>query len=447
MTVTSKPHAPQRDLAITVVPLGSLTPYAHNARHHSPKQIRKIARSLVEFGWTNPLIITGNGKIVCGHGRWEAAKLLGMTEVPVIVIDDLSDEQRRAYVLADNQIAAKASWDRGMLTTELQGLIDLGFDVELTGFDTLEIDTLLTVGGEDPADEDELVELPDEEVEPVVCPGDHWVIGRHHLLCADATVTGSYELLLGDVRPHLAFVDPPYNVASNRISGLGRVKHGAFVQGSGELSDAAFVHELLRPMLRCLARFCEPGAIAFICCDWRMDPLLREAADGVLEEQKNLIVFAKTSAGMGSFYRSQYELIQAWKISAGPTINNFGLGEGGRHRSNLWTYAGANVFRRGRMEDLADHPTIKPTRLVADAIRDCSPRGGVVVDPCLGSGTTLAAAEISGRVGYGLELDPKYCDVILRRVSKATGAAPMLLDGTPLAEVRTTRHSGSGRRR
>ena len=239
----------------------------------------------------------------------------------------------------------------------------------------------------------------------------------------------------------MVFTDPPYNVDPRRISGLGRLKHGAFVQGSGELSDGAFVHDLLRPMARCLSRFCAPGAIAFICCDWRMDPLLREACAGVLNELKNVIVWAKTSAGMGTFYRSQYELIQAWKVSPGQTINNFGLGEGGRHRSNLWTYEGANVFRRGRMEDLEDHPTIKPIRAVADALKDCSRRGGVVLDPFLGSGTLLAAAELTGRIGYGLELDPTYCDVILRRVTKVTRATPTLIDGTSFDAARAARFS------
>jgi len=430
----------QRKLSISYVSINSLKAYPGNARRHSPAQIKKIARSLDEFSWTNPLLVTADGEIICGHGRWEAAKLRGDSQVPVIVLDDLTEAQRRAYILADNAIAEKSRWDRDMLRTELQGLIELGYDVELTGFDTIEIDTLLTVGEEPSPAEEEVVEVPDGTEPPLTRLHDHWVIGRHHLVCADARLPESYERLLGDVRPELTFVDPPYNVDAGRISGLGRVKHGNFVQGSGELSDGAFVHDFLRPMLRCLTRFCNAGAIAFICCDWRMDPLLREAATGVLKEQKNLIVWGKTSAGLGSFYRSQFELIQAWKISAGPTINNFGLGEGGRHRSNLWIYEGANVFRRGRMEDLSDHPTVKPTRLIADALLDCSRRGGVVIDPFLGSGSTLAAAEMTGRTGYGLELDPRYCDVILRRLAKATGATPSLLDGTSIEDVRAARH-------
>lgn len=429
----------RRELSVSVVPITSLKPYPGNARDHSQKQIKKLARSLDEFGWTQPLLVSRSYEIICGHGRFEAAKLRGDQQVPVIIIDDLTDAQRRAYIVADNALAEKSSWSRRLLRTELQGLIELGYDVELTGFDTLEIDTLLTVGDVEPSPENEVVEFPIEAAVPLTRLGDHWIIGRHHLLCANATKPKSYEVLLGGVKAGMVFTDPPYNVDCRRISGLGRVKHGNFVQGSGELTEAAFIHELLRPMLKCLTRFCQPGAIAFICCDWRMDPHLREAANGVLHELKNVIVWAKTSAGMGSFFRSQHEFVHAWKVSRGPTINNFGLGEGGRHRSNLWTYPGANVFRRGRKEDLTDHPTVKPTQMVADALKDCSPRCGVVIDPFLGSGTTLAAAEATGRIGYGLELDPKYCDVILRRLAKATSAVPRLLDGTPIEEVRRAR--------
>ena len=228
MPAATHTHEPRRELAVTYVPTELLIPYGNNARHHSRRQIHKIARSLDVFGWTNPPIVTRKGEVICGHGRLEAAKLRGLPVVPVIVIDDLSDAERRAYILADNEIAAKGSWDRGMLATELQGLIDLGFDVELTGFDTIEIDTLLTVGEESSTADDEAVDLPDEEGVPVTRLGDHWVIGRHHLLCADATRPESYELLLGDVRPELAFLDPPYNVAARRISGSARSSTAIF---------------------------------------------------------------------------------------------------------------------------------------------------------------------------------------------------------------------------
>ena len=430
----------RRELQIKYVPIESLTPYAGNARRHSPRQIKKIARSLDAVGWINPLIVDENGGLMCGHGRLEAARLRGDKEVPVIPIGDLTEAQRRAHILADNELAAQSSWDRGMLATELQGLIELGYDVELTGFDTLQIDTVLNVGEGIPAPEEELVELPAEDDIPITRLGDHWVFaGRHHLVCNDARLGESYEELLQGKRAELVVTDPPYNTVADRISGLGKVKHGAFVAGSGELTDGAFVMDFLRPTLRNIDRFSQPGAVGFIFCDWRMDPLLREAATGVFLEMKNFVTWGKTNAGMGSFYRSQTEFIHAWKISRGPTINNFQLGQGGRHRSNLWIYPGCNSFRRGRMDDLQSHPTAKPTKLYADALLDCSRRDGIVLDPFLGTGTLLAAAEAVGRHGYGLELDPKFCDVILRRMAKLTGVAPRLLDGTPLDEVRSQR--------
>ena len=430
-------------LGVEYRPTSALKPYANNARRHPEKQIRALMRSLREFGFTNPLLVDDDANVICGHGRLEAAIRVGLAEVPVIVLSHLDEAQRRAYILADNAIAEKAGWSKALLRSELQGLVELGYDVELTGFDTIEIDTLLNLDDETPAaGDDDHAERPDD-TPPVTQPGDHWVIGRHHLLCADARDSSSFEELLGGERAELVFTDPPYNCRiGGNVSGLGQTRHGEFVMGSGEMSNAEFVMDLLRPVMRNLVRFAQAGAIAFVCSDWRAYPHMLDAAAGVFHEQKNLIVWAKTNAGMGTFYRSQVELIAPFKLLRGPTINNFGLGEGGRHRSNLWTYAGANTFRRGRMEDLADHPTVKPRKLVADAILDCSHRGGIVLDPFLGSGTTLAAAEVTGRRGFGLELDPRYCDVILRRLHKLTGAMPCLVDGTPFDAVTLSRTEG-----
>jgi DNA modification methylase len=431
------------NLQITYCATSSLRPYATNPRTHSKAQLKKLMRSIEEFGWANPILIDDSGMVMCGHGRLLAAEKLGIAEVPTITLGHLSEAQRRAYILADNAIAEKAGWSKSLLKAELQGLLEIGYDVELTGFDTLEIDSLLSLD-DGAASEEEEVELPDGEP-PVTRLGDHWIIGEHHLVCADARLSTSYEALLAGELAELVFTDPPYNVRIvGNVSGLGKTRHDEFVMGSGELSDAEFSMQLLRPALRNVSRHCRGGAIAFVCMDWRGAPQLLDAADGVMAELKNLIVFVKTNAGMGSFYRSQYELIYAFKVSPGPTINNFGLGEGGRHRSNVWTYEAANTFRRGRLEDLADHPTVKPKKLVEDAILDCSRRGGVVLDPFLGSGTTLAAAEATGRRGYGLELDPAYADVILRRLSKATGATPHLLDGTQFDDVARLRASEEG---
>lgn len=427
-----------RNLIVDYRPIEELRPYANNARQHPRSQLKKLAASLKQFGFVNPILVDDEDTILCGHGRVEAAKMAGYTRVPTIRLEHLSDADRRAFIIADNAIAEKAGWSKSMLASELQGLVDLGYDVELTGFSTLEIDTFLSL--DDTSAVDDVVEEP-VDGPCLTQPGDHWVIGDHHLVCGDARSPEVYETLLSGALAELVFTDPPYNV---RIAGnVSGHRHGEFLMGSGELSDAEFTQQLLRPCLRCIVRNSVPGAIAFICMDWRGGPQLLDAAEGVLHELKNLIAWVKPNAGMGAFYRSQHELIYAFKISRGEHINNFGLGKGGRHRSNVWSYAGANSFGRGRMANLEDHPTVKPKKMVADAILDCSRRGGVVLDPFAGSGTTLIAAQMTGRRGYGIELDPKFCDVILRRAQEATDVEPRLQDGRSLTEVAGERLRGT----
>jgi DNA modification methylase len=424
-------------------PVHALMPYPGNPRTHSRKQIRQIAASLKRFDWTNPILVDDHGNVIAGHGRLEAAKLLGMTEVPTICLGGLTEAEKRAYIIADNKIAENAGWDKELLATEFSGLIKGHFEIELTGFDTIEIDTIL--GHDNGEASEEELELPDDAAVPVSRPGDVWISGKHSALCADGRLRASFEKLLGQDRAQLVFSDPPYNVRiAGNVSGLGRVTHGEFLMASGEMSSADFAHTFLRPAFRRIAEFSEAGAIAFICMDWRHIRELLDAADGVLHELKNLIVWSKTNAGMGSFYRSQHELIFAFKVSPGEQINNFGLGEGGRHRTNVWTYAGVNTFRGGRMQDLAGHPSVKPIRLVADAILDCSRPGGIILDPFLGSGTTLVAAARTGRIGRGIELDPKYVDLSVRRLEAETGESAHLFSGETFAEVAARRLAEKG---
>jgi DNA modification methylase len=280
---------------------------------------------------------------------------------------------------------------------------------------------------------------------PVSRIGDLWHIGKHRVLCGDAREPEGYKRLLGAERAQLIFSDPPYGCAiAGNVSGRGRKKHEDFVMGAGEQPLPEFSQKLLRPAFECMAASASSGAIAFICSDWRAARYVQDAAEGVFFEQKNQIAFVKTNAGLGTFYRSAYELILAFKVSPGKHQNNFGLGEGGRYRCNVWTYAGANTFRKGRLEDLADHSTVKPKALVADAIRDCSRRGAIVLDPFLGSGTSLVACEMTGRIGRGIELDPKYVDVILRRVAAETGCEPMLDGEVPLSVIVNQRQREEG---
>ena len=436
MVVSVNPVALKRILKITYVSIDSVTPYSRNARRHSRKQVGKIMRSLAERGFTQPIVVDREARIVCGHGRVEAATQLGLTEVPVVVLEDMSDEEIRAYIIADNALAEQAHWDRAMLANELQGLVDLGYDVELTGFDTLEIDTLLSIDTHDTADQDDIVPEP-LATPPVSRVGDLWTIGYHRLLVGDARAPVVIERLMAGERAQLVITDPPYGCA---ITGFVSGHHDNFVMGAGEVSLPELGMAILRPAFKNIAAHCAPGAIAFVFSDWRAAVHMLDAANGVFHETKNWIVWVKTNAGLGTFYRSQFELVFAFKVSPGKTINNFGLGEGGRHRSNVWTYAGANTFRRGRAADLADHPTVKPKRLVADAILDCSRRGGIVLDVFAGSGTSLVSAEMTGRRGYGIELDPKYADVILTRVSKEVGQ-PALLEGIAFADIAASRRN------
>ena len=398
--------------------VSSLKPRSTNPRTHSKKQVRQIADSIERFGFTNPVLIDRTDGIVAGHGRIEAAKLLGIEKVPTIRLEDLTEAEVRAYVIADNKLAENAGWDRELLAIEFQGLLelDLDFDVTLTGFETPEIDILIgeldAAEEEDPADE--VPELADGP--PVTRLGDIWCIGKHRLICGDATDPDAYARLLDGAEAQMVFTDPPYNVPiEGHVSGLGKVKHREFAMASGEMSESEFT-EFLAKVFRHLATASADGAIQFLCIDWRHVGEVLAAGKSAYTELKNLCVWAKTNGGMGSLYRSQHELIFVFKAGKAPHINNVELGKHGRYRTNIWSYPGINSFGKDRDAELALHPTVKPVKLVADAILDCSKRGGIVLDPFLGSGTTLIAAEKTGRRGYGIELDPRYCDVIVRRM-------------------------------
>ena len=393
-----------------------------NPRTHTPKQIKQIVASIKEFGFISPVLIDGSDEIIAGHGRVEAAKLVGMSDVPTVRVDHLTPAQIRAYVIADNKLAENAGWDRELLTLELQELsVDLNFDVTITGFETAEVDLLIGELGEETPDEADQVPEIDRSVPAVSRAGDRWQIGNHVLLCGDALDENNYVNLLDSQKAQLVFTDPPYNVAiDGHVFGHGRVKHREFAMASGEMSAQEFT-KFLETALGCLAEFSSNGSIHFICMDWRHLRELLDAAEKPYGEPKNLCVWAKTNAGMGSLYRSQHELIFVFKNGTAPHINNVELGRFGRNRSNVWNYAGVNAFGSDRDTELAMHPTVKPVAMVADAILDCSKRNGIILDAFAGSGTTLIAAEKTGRRGYGIEIDPHYVDTIIRRFDQVYG--------------------------
>jgi DNA modification methylase len=413
-----------RDLTIEMLPSSALKPRSRNARTHSKRQLRQIAASIKAFGWTNPILIDGDRVVIAGHGRLAAAISLGIAEVPTICINDMTEAQKRAYILADNKLAENAGWDRDLLALELQGLVemDLDFDVTATGFEMSEIDLLIGSSGENDK-ADELPEM-DPGVPPVTRPGDLWQLGPHRLLCADATKAESLATLMGRERAQMVFTDPPYNVPiDGHASGLGSAKHSDFAMASGEMSEAEFV-TFLWTVLSLLARHSLNGALHYICMDWRHLYELLTAGRRVYDELKNLCAWVKSNGGMGSLYRSQHELVAVFKNGSAPHINNVELGKYGRNRTNVWVYAGMNSFGAERAEALSAHPTVKPIQLVEDAILDCSTRGGLVLDAFVGSGTTLIAAERVGRRAFGLELEPRYVDLTLQRFRSFTGIEP-----------------------
>lgn len=400
------------------VALSALKPWARNARTHSKKQIRQIADSIETFGFTNPVLIDGENTILAGHGRVAAAKLLGKDAVPCVRLEAMTPDQKRAYVLADNKLALKAGWDEEILAEELKALIslDLDFDISVTGFEIAEIDTLIDglepEESHDPADE----ALPPLDEDRIVSrPGDVWIMGPHRLICGDGLKPATYKTLMGGRKAQMVFTDPPYNVPiDGHVSGLGKVKHREFAMASGEMSRPEFTG-FLKSAFEQMAAHSVEGSIHFICMDWRHMGEMLEAGGTAYYELKNLIVWAKDNAGMGAFYRSRHELIFAFKKGKAAHINSFELGQHGRNRSNVWSYRGMNTFRAGRMDELALHPTVKPVDMIADAIKDVSRRGAIVLDAFGGSGSSLIAAHKTGRRGYLIELDPVYVDRIVRR--------------------------------
>lgn len=392
-----------------------------NPRTHTSKQIKQIAASIQEFGFVNPVLVDGSDGIVAGHARVEAAKLLGMSDVPTLRVDHLSPTQIRAYVIADNRLAENAGWDRSLLAIELNELsVDLNFDVTVTGFETAEIDLLISEAhGQAP---DELDDVPpvDRSIPAVSRPGDLWKVGEHFLFCGDALKAQSYDELLQGKKAQMVFVDPPFNVPIvGHVSGRGKSQHREFAMAAGEMSDDEFTN-FLDSVFQNLVRRSIDGSIHFICMDWRHIRETVNAAAKSYAEFKNLCVWSKNNGGMGSLYRSQHELVFVYKNGEAKHINNVELGRFGRNRTNIWQYAGASSFGEGRDGNEA-HPTVKPLNMVADAILDCSNRGGIILDVFAGSGTTLLASEQTGRRGYGIELDPQYVDLTLRRFEQRLG--------------------------
>lgn len=404
-------------------PPSEIRPTPGNPRTHSHRQIQQIKRSIGGSGFVFPITIDGEGFVISGHGRLAAAKELGLPLVPTVMLTHLSSAQKKKLMLADNKIALNAGWDPELLAAAIRELFieDVEFEAEDIGFETAEIDGLLDAQPSDPVDDDDTSPLVGDTV---TRSRDVWLLGPHIVICGNALQALTYELLLGVDRAQLTITDPPYNVKiGGHVSGLGKHQHAEFAMASGEMSRGQFTAFLTAAFVLA-ARYSVKGALAMSFMDWRHLSEILAAGDAAFAELMNLCVWKKTNAGMGSFYRSQHELCLVFKAIAGAHINNIELGRFGRYRTNVWEYAGANSFGRSRDADLADHPTVKPVCMIADAIKDCSKRGGLVLDPFGGSGTTLLAAQRTGRRARLIELEPGYVDVTIRRWIKHFPSEP-----------------------
>lgn len=407
-----------KESAIEYLKASELRPHPRNARTHSRKQIRQIADSIRQFGFTNPLLIDSQNVILAGHGRLAAAKSIGLEQIPCVRLEGMTAQQKRAYVLADNKLALNAGWDEELLALELQGLmeIDLDFDIGITGFSIAEIDSLIEgLAPQDAGDPDEEWMPGDNQRSPVTRLGDIWLLGPHRVICGDSLLAATCDALMQGEKAEMVFTDPPYNVPiDGHVGGLGKIRHQEFAMASGEMTSDEF-NQFLAKTFQNLVQNSIDGSIHFICMDWRHMKEVLKAGEATYSELKNLIVWAKDNGGMGTFYRSRHELVFAFKNGVAPHINTFELGQHGRYRTNVWQYRGVNTLKAGRMDELALHPTVKPVAMIADAIKDVSSRNGIVLDLFGGSGSTLIAAHKTGRRGYLCELDPVYCDRIVQR--------------------------------
>ena len=426
---------------LALVPIDALRADPRNPRKHSRIQVRAIARSIDAFGFNAPILVDKANQIVAGHGRFEAAQLLGLESIPVISLDHLTEAQARAYLLADNKLAERSSWDDASLALQLKELSELAldFDFEAIGFELPEVD--LRIQSLDPTDNADRADEFSNAVGPAVSlPGDLWLLGKHRVYCGSALDPLAYELLMEKERASGVFTDPPYNVEiDGNVCGSGAVKHREFAMASGEMTREEFAR-FLGGAFDHVRAHASPGAIIYACMDWRHMAEMLAAGDAAKLELLNLCVWVKTNGGMGSLYRSRHELVFVFRNGGEAHRNNVQLGRFGRNRTNVWNYPGANIFKRnGRKSDLDLHPTVKPIAMVADAILDSTNLDDPILDPFLGSGTTLLAAERTHRRCHGVELDPLYVDTAIMRWERLTQQQARLSSGQSFADVKSER--------
>jgi DNA modification methylase len=433
MTAIAKAEAPHGsgrndllpDLKLVNIALADLKLSTRKTRKHSPEQLRDIMQAISTLGFCAPVVVGKGNEVVDGEARVEVARQLGLLEVPCIRVSHLIEAERRSLRLAINRLGEKAGWDIEALKFELEELIVLEAPMHIIGFGADEIDQIILDDGGTAVETGPLE--PDPKAEAVAKPGDVFLLGPHRLICGDARDPATYRALFDGVsekQVRLVFTDEPYNVPiAGHVSGG---EHREFAMASGEMSDAEFLAFNSAWIEAVLPYLCDGGLLGTFI-DWRGLSTVHTAALSHGLAQLNLIVWAKTNAGQGSHYRSQHELLPLYKKGGESHVNNIKLGKSGRYRSNLWTYPGASSLGSDARRGLKDHPTVKPTAMLEDALLDVTNRGDVIIDPFLGSGSTLIAAEKTGRICFGIEIDPLYVELICRRYEAVTGERAVLV--------------------
>jgi len=432
------------------VSIEALQPFPQHARKHDRAKIQSLTRSIERLGLVDPIIIDESNHILSGHLRASICAKLGRGTIQAVRVTHLKLIEKRAFVIAANRFPERGGWDRELLELELCDLLEFAGDLEIetTGFEIPEVDVLMAEGPDASQQEHDAEDMiPEPPDHPITRPGDLWALDKHRIFCGSCLAQPSWDRLMGAERAALCITDPPYNVP---IKGHVTSKsHADFAMAAGEMSRSEFT-AFLEQGIALAVKHSRDGALHYIAMDHRHLRELYAAVDPLYSDQLNLIVWNKTNAGMGSFYRSRHELFALFKVGTAKHTNNVQLGRYGRNRSNVWTYAGVNTFRSGRDQDLADHPTVKPVQLLADAILDASRPGDIVIDGFGGSGSIILAAERTGRCARVIELEPQYVDVAISRWGNLTGKRPILLaQGPPLAlrapPVRLTQCKGDQR--
>lgn len=417
--MTTKSHKTNPADKVEQWPIEKLVPYAKNSRTHSEEQVAQIAASIREWGFTTAVLVDESGSIIAGHGRVMAARKLGMESLPVMVAAGWTDAQKRAYVIADNKLALNAGWDNELLALELGELGDAGFDLELTGFTDEEIKALMPVELDQVKNEGESEEIPSLPAKAITVPGDVWILGNHRLMCGDSTSTDAVDKLMEGKMADMIFTDPPYALFGNST-------------GIGGVADDKMVRPFFRDILtECKTRVKRYGHV-YVCCDWHSAFVIESISREVELTAKNLIVWDKGSGGVGTMYQHCYEFV--WFFGNTPkqtTTTKTGSGERiVQGVPNIWRFPRVNASER-------EHNAAKPVDMICVPLEASSDKGSVVLDLFGGSGSTMIACEKTGRIARMMEMEPKYCDVIIKRWQEFTGKIAVHAEtGQPFAEVK-----------